>query len=53
MDKVEEGIILAFGAVDMSREELLGKQDGICSFCFFFFFFFFCRLAVAGGEIAF
>lgn len=51
MDKVEEGlIILAFGVVDRSREELLGKQDGICSYSSFCFFFF-CRRA--GGEIAF
>lgn len=54
MDKVEEGIILAFGVVDMSREELLGNQDGICSYrSFRFFFFFFLQAAVAGCEIAF
>lgn len=51
MGKVEEGlIILAFGVVDRSREELLGKQDGICSYSSFCFFFF-CRRA--GDEIAF
>ena len=50
MDKVEKGlVILDFGVVDRSREELLGKQDGICSYRSFCFFF--CRRA--GDEIAF